>query len=264
MTHIRLMSDLHLEFGPLALHGGVEDVLVLAGDIGIFTDGIVWAEKQSHELGIPVVMIAGNHEFYQNTRHRGHSIVSTLDALHETAAKTSGCVTFLERETATISGVRFIGATLWTDFNLFGNVARAKYAAKQGMNDYRLIDSSKAEEFHPDVAEREHMLSLAYIKNELDKPFPGKTVVMTHHAPSRRSIAGRYARDEYSPAYASNLDALVEKSGAALWTHGHVHFTFKYMVGKTLVQTNPRGYYGYELNPDFDPSLTIDLNAMAA
>ena len=124
MTHIRLMSDLHLEFGPLALHGGVEDVLVLAGDIGIFTDGIVWAEKQSHELGIPVVMIAGNHEFYQNTRHRGHSIVSTLDALHETAAKTSGCVTFLERETATISGVRFIGATLWTDFNLFGNVAR--------------------------------------------------------------------------------------------------------------------------------------------
>jgi hypothetical protein len=93
----------------------------------------------------------------------------------------------------------------------------------------------------------------------LAEPFGGPTVVMTHHAPSRRSIAGRYASDDLSPAFASDLEVLVAASRAALWQHGHVHDCFDYMLGKTRVRTNPRGYYGYELNPEFDPNLVIDI-----
>lgn len=120
MTKIRPMSDLHLEFGPLSLEPAGEDVIALAGDIGIFTDGVGWADEVARSLNVPVVMIAGNHEFYRNREHRNHSVVSTFAALSEAARKTAGRVMFLERGTAKIAGVRFIGATLWTDFNLFG------------------------------------------------------------------------------------------------------------------------------------------------
>ena len=85
------------------------------------------------------------------------------------------------------------------------------------------------------------------------------TVVLAHHPPSRRSIGGRYADDALSPAYASNLDELVENSGAALWVHGHTHISRDYRIGATRVVCNPRGYYGYELNPEFDPNLVIEV-----
>jgi hypothetical protein len=98
MPRVRLMSDLHLEFGPLDLEPAGEDVLALAGDVGIHTEGIAWADATARRLGVPVVMIAGNHEFYQNRQHRGHTIVSTIHDLHRAAADTNGWVTFLERE----------------------------------------------------------------------------------------------------------------------------------------------------------------------
>jgi hypothetical protein len=206
-------------------------------------------------------MIAGNHEFYRNYRHRQHSITTTLDALSEAARKTAGRVTFLECETAEIAGVRFIGATLWTDFHLFGSPVLAKYRAVEAMNDYRLIAFSPREDFTPDVAAREHAKAIGYISEAMSKPFDGPTVVMTHHAPSARSIAGRYADDALSPAYASHLDALVANSGAALWQHGHIHISRDYLIGTTRVLANPRGYDGYELNEEFDPKLVVEVSA---
>lgn len=259
MTKIRIMSDLHLEFGPLTLDPAGEDVLALAGDVGIFIDGIEWADTQAKELGVPVVMIAGNHEFYQNDRQHGHTIESTIVALREASARTNGRVTFLERDVAVVAGVRFIGATLWTDFALFGDQKKAKLAAWGRMNDYRCIEIRRGKTFNPMLAAEEHAASRIFIEDTLAQPFAGPTVVMTHHAPSRKSVAGRYAHDELSPAYASNLEDLVENSGAALWQHGHVHHSFDYMIGSTRVRTNPRGYDGYELNPDFDPSLVLEV-----
>ncbi len=69
----------------------------------------------------------------------------------------------------------------------------------------------------------------------------------------------RFKNDLISAAYASHLDALVEQSGAALWIHGHTHDSFDYFIGGTRVICNPRGYFGYELNPDFNPGLVIDV-----
>jgi hypothetical protein len=260
MTNIRPLSDLHLEFGPLNLEPAGEDVIALAGDIGIFTDGVEWADEIARSLNVPVVMIAGNHEFYRNREHWHHSITTTLEALSEAAAKTRGRVTFLERSTAAIAGVRFIGATLWTDFNLFGSPVLAKHRAIEAMNDYRLIAFSPREEFTPDVAAREHAKAVGYLSEALREPFDGPTVVMTHHAPSARSIAGRYADDALSPAYASHLDALVANSGAVLWQHGHIHISRDYLIGSTRVLANPRGYDGYELNYGFNAALVVRVD----
>lgn len=65
MTKLRILSDLHLEFGPLDITPAGEDVLILAGDIGVYNDGAVWARDYARRHDVPVVMIAGNHEYYR-------------------------------------------------------------------------------------------------------------------------------------------------------------------------------------------------------
>ena len=258
MTRVRVLSDVHLEFGALDLRSAGEDVVALCGDIGLFTDGVQWADRLAGKLGVPVVMIAGNHEFYRHSeRAAPASVEQILRALAAEARPTGGRVTFLCDEAAVVAGVRFVGATLWTDFALFGDAARAMAAAEVRMNDYRLIYRTQAERLHPSDTTGMHEAARLFLEAELSRPHDGPTVVMTHHPPSGRSIAGRYAEDDLSPAYASNLDEIVENSGAALWLHGHTHVSQDYWIGSTRVVCNPRGYAGYELNPDFDPNLVV-------
>jgi len=253
MTKLRIMSDTHLEFGPLDLEPIGEDVLVLAGDVGLYTGGAEWAAEYAGRHQIPVVMIAGNHEFYRPA----HTVDSTLAALRKTAAS-EPLLHFLQDDGVEVAGVRFIGATLWTDFNLNGDQPRAMMRAAQAMNDYRLIQDEDGR-FKPRHALWRHERSVRFLRASLP-PAPGMpTVVMTHHLPSPRSIAGRYASSDYNAAYASRLDDLVAGSGAALWIHGHTHVSQDYRIGDTRIICNPRGYYGHELNPDFNPNLIVEV-----
>lgn len=259
MPRLRVMSDLHLEFGPLHLEPVGEDVLVLAGDIGIYADGAFWARDYAREHGIPVVMIAGNHEFYRNIEHQTHTVEDTIETLRAVAAK-EPLLTYLEDDVATVAGVVFMGCTLWTDFDLNGDQPQAMMRAAQAMNDYRLINESGRLRFTPAVALRRHAYSVGVLSERLPHNYPeGPVVVVTHHLPSRRSIAGRYANNNLNGAYASGLDDLVEGSGAALWVHGHTHVSQDYRIGETRVVCNPRGYDGYELNPDFKPDLIVEV-----
>lgn len=260
MPCVRVMSDLHLEFGPLDIEPVGEDVLALVGDIGIYTDGIAWARDYARRYEIPVVMIAGNHEFYRNNRHDAHTIESTLAALRE-FAESEPLLTFLEDDLATVAGVLFVGCTLWTDFALFGNAPNAEFEAQRRMNDYRTIWETDRERLLPMLARKRHEFSAGLLRERVPRNYQDGTplVVLTHHLPSKRSVAGRYADDKLSPAYASNLDDLVEASGAALWCHGHTHISQDYQIGGTRIICNPRGYAGYELNPGFAPELVLVL-----
>ena len=83
-------------------------------------------------------------------------------------------------------------------------------------------------------------------------------MVITHHAPSIGSVPRDFHRNPVSAAYASNLDELVEQSGAALWVHGHLHSQSDYRIGNTRVVCNPRGYPD-ERNPAFVPDLVIEI-----
>jgi len=253
---IRHMSDLHLEFGPLTLQKVPADVLVLAGDIGVKTQGAEWALKVARDLDIPAVMIAGNHEHYAGTEPDG-DIQSVLSNCKEIAENSGGMLHFLENSSCIIDGVKFIGATMWTDFNLNGTQVQSMNKALFGMNDYRCICRNPiGDAFTPDDALAMHN----YFKKELEDPdFLGKKVVISHHGPSIKSIAGRYAGDDYNAAYVSNLDNFVAYSGASLWTHGHVHYSFDYMLGETRVRTNPRGYHGYEESEEFNPNLVTEI-----
>jgi Icc-related predicted phosphoesterase len=97
------------------------------------------------------------------------------------------------------------------------------------------------------------------LHRELSQKFDGPTVVVTHHAPSPRSIAPKFADSELNPAFTSNLEPLIEHYQPALWVHGHMHNSSDYKIGQTRVVCNPRGYFPDELNPLFNPDLVVDL-----
>jgi predicted MPP superfamily phosphohydrolase len=246
---LQVLSDLHLEFAPFHLPGVAADVVVLAGDVGVGEKGLKWILKACPET--PVIYVLGNHEFYL------HSIPSVTYELKELADGTN--VHVLENDRVEIGGVTFLGATLWTDFALLGNPILADLEAELGMNDFRQIRLfPRYSRFRAADARRFHAQSLRWLRGQLKEVATRKCVVVTHHAPSLRSIAPGQGEDPLSPGFASHLDAVVAASGAALWVHGHIHWASDYRIGPTRVLANPRGY-PHEEDIGFDPTLVVEL-----
>jgi hypothetical protein len=171
----------------------------------------------------------------------------------------------LENGMKIIGGVRFVGATLWTDYQFFAGddpdqIRHAMALAKRGMTDHHniLVDENDTLLWSPTMARRTHLASRAYIEGILATPFEGRTVVVTHHAPAPGSVADEYQHDSLTPAFASDLTAAIEGGRPDLWIHGHVHNNADYTVGDTVVICNPRGYVGE--NFEWNPSLVIDTD----
>jgi hypothetical protein len=158
--------------------------------------------------------------------------------------------------------LRLIGATLWTDFRLYGTRIESMAIAEQQLEDFRLIRVERGYKLRPlrpsDTA-RLHDIGLVFLKKELGRPFDGVTVVVTHHAPSPRSIAAKFRSDQLNPAFASDLEKLIYTHQPTLWIHGHMHDSFDYRIGATRVVCKPRGYFPDQLNPAFDPSLVVEV-----
>lgn len=245
---LHLLSDLHLEFGEFTPPPTDADVILLPGDIHLGVKGIEWAKQTFTK---PVVYVPGNHEFY-----RQH--MDKLGAEMAAAARGSN-VHLLQDDEVILDGIRFLGGTLWTDFRYSGNQLFAAHAAKAGMEDFRLIRIGGGyRKFHPKDAMLKHAQTRQFIGERTAVPFAGKTVVLSHHAPSALSVAPEFADDELSSAYASRLERLFGEN-IALWVHGHMHHSVDYREQGTRVVCNPRGYAPKELNPDFNPGLVLEL-----
>jgi predicted phosphohydrolase len=245
---VHILNDLHIEFEDFKPPETDADVIVLAGDIGVGMEGLRWAEARFPDR--PVIYVPGNHEFYHYD----------IDLIDELQAETPGHIHVLNDDPVVIDGVRFLGSILWTDFDLFGEADRffAMQTARQRMTDFSIIQKQRRR-FTPEDAIRAHTFSRDWLAAALAEPFHGKTVVVTHHAPSSRSIPSRYASDLLAPAFASNLERLMEGDRVALWIHGHIHDSFDYQIYSTRVVCNPRGYAPNALNPDFRPDLIIEM-----
>lgn len=251
---IQVLSDLHNEFNEyICTDRSFEaDVIVLAGDIGSWINGVEWAANEWKDKQI--VYVSGNHEYYMYERSK------TLDELR--TAGVTNYVQFLENDAAVIDGVRFLGCTLWTDFGYFGEEFKDDYMhyAKHHLNDFSYIDENK-KTFTPHDSANIHAASVAWLKAELEKPFNGKTVVVSHHAPSRESAAARWRDDPLTACYASDLDHLLSEK-ISLWVHGHMHDSSDYMLNGTRVVCNPRGYsrrVGQQENAAFNEDLIIEI-----
>lgn len=232
---IQLASDLHLEHierrypGERLIEPAPEcDVLVLAGDIHNGARGVeLFAGGK-----VPVVYVAGNHEFY------GRDWMKTRSEIKSAARGTN--VQVLDRDVAVIGGVRFLGCTLWTDFRQRGHLqSRTMAYVERRINDFVVISTSKGA-FRAQDALDDHEQSVEWLDEQLAMPFEGPTVVVTHHGPHPLSIHPRYIGDPLNGAFVSDLTPLVMK--ATTWLHGHVHDSFDYRVGPCRVVANPRGY----------------------
>lgn len=227
------------------------DVIVLAGDIGYHIDGMRWARRRFKNKEI--VMVAGNHEFYENDISVVNKMRLAADYLN---------IHFLEKSSAVIDGVRFLGTTLWTDLRHYGN--SEVNLAKSYLNDYRCINAAqwwqtpamlkkikilmemeKISEHHenklcPAITCLLFKESLEWLRNQLNDKYDGKTVVVTHHAPSLLSTSDSNMM-KYS--YASDLNEFIlHHPEINLWLHGHIHQGVDYRIGATRIVSNPRGY----------------------
>ncbi|MDX8504720.1 MAG: phosphatase [Mesorhizobium sp.] len=251
---IWLFSDLHLEIAPLRQPLAIPDadVCVVAGDLcRAPAKGMHWlAENIAHAM--PCVYVAGNHEFYRG------SIKEGLEDGRAAAARLAD-VHFLENDFVVIDSIRFVGATLWTDYRIDGHHELAMLHARERMNDHRKIAKQRNpwQRFVPETAYRMHMVSRRFIETAL-KGDPITTVVVTHHLPHARSIPSRFKGDLLNAAYASDLSEMIDAGRPALWVHGHTHESCDYRIGNARVVCNPRGYE--DENSEFDPALVIDTN----
>jgi UDP-2,3-diacylglucosamine pyrophosphatase LpxH len=247
MSTFRIISDLHLEFLkhynaakftaeilPI-MENEKNQTLLLAGDIltaktvteySPFIDSL--SKRFKH-----VVIIAGNHEHYYFVHTQTYSTLKEYYSQWEN-------ITLLENEDIVIDDVAIFGATLWTDFN--NNDPMDKLYARQSMNDFMIIKDDNTFTFTPDKSVDLHKESLKHIEQFIKKYSNHKKIIMTHHAPSYISVSSKYKNSALNPAFFSNLDKLVESSGAEYWIHGHMHEFVRYKIGQTDVICNPSGY----------------------
>jgi len=276
---IFLTSDIHTErahkrFIPDADYPDLRfdypeeaDVIVLAGDIGEWINGIEWARHRFKNKEI--IYVPGNHEYYK-------SDLTVLEELRS-KAKEFG-IHLLEKDSIVIDNVRFLGTTLWTDCNDFSATEVEK--AQVSITDYSVIsinkwladNNNKLEEqlklltitgteinkhelFTPLIAYLLHKSSLKWLESELLKSYEGKTVIVTHHAPSLRSCGTKV-----NDSYASNLDKFIQmySQHIDLLCHGHIHDAVDYEISGVRIVSNPRGY-PRERNSEFMPNFIIDV-----
>ena len=282
---IAVCSDIHLEFGPISLENTDNaDVLVLSGDICVAKDlrekgdyGLMGKNDNNKihtffqeccERFRHVIYIMGNHEHYHGDFSHTHRILRDrlgyLDNLH-----------ILEKEFVEIDGVCFAAGTLWTDMNKEDPITLNHI--KGYMNDYRIITNSNSEpvswrdvdgnfhtrpaKFTPEDSVVEHKAMLQFIRDSIGSRPEMPWIVVGHHAPSKFSTKPQYEKDVLvNGAYSSDLSELIlDHPQIKLWTHGHTHHEFDYIIGETRIVCNPRGYINYEGQADDFKLKTIEV-----
>ena len=292
---LQIVSDIHLEFGTISIeNAGDTDVLILSGDICVVKDlgdqdtfNIVGEHRKSNIYHTffqeccarfpHVIYVMGNHEHYNG------DYATSIVKLREKLGYLPNLI-ILDKEAFKIKDVLFVGGTLWTDMNKEDPITLTRI--KGVMNDYRIIQNSNevvsfntpvyedgkhvGREFHtrpamftPEDSVKDHKQMLEVIRKAVASVSPeDKVVVVGHHSPSKLSTKPRYEKEVImNGAYSSDLsEFILDHPQIKLWTHGHTHHEFDYMIGSTRIFCNPRGYIGYEDHADkFDSMKVVEV-----
>ena len=280
--NIQLLSDLHLEVHPhfVPVPAAGADLLVLAGDIGSYQTGSQLAGDDfglqrfspRHGWPTPVLYVPGNHEYD----------MLDFDAAHQRLRQTCERlgITWLEREVVTLPGrqgaapVRFIGTTLWSDFDALDPTGAAAMASPTALAqqlkardkafraaNYYLKKAGTSRHEAPMLAaevREQALLCQAWLRAALAVPFDGSTVVVTHFAPSLKSADPRYGLTPGTAGFCSALDELLPL--ANLWLHGHLHAPSDYTAQGCRVVANPLGYARKNEQAKFDSDMIIKID----
>lgn len=266
---IQLWSDLHIEFGrsekfhPSAVTG---DVLVIAGDLS--TDPQQSLEfLQGLDTEIPIIVVAGNHEFYSRD-------ISDIETYRKVLNQ--GNIHFLENDALVLPEfptVQFLGTTLWTslkggdldtirrrmnDFHLIRNKANKREPAPKGWSNHELFQYyASLPTFTVENMQQKHKEAVDFLVKKRD--FRMQTVVVSHHAPSLASLHPDYVDSDLNSAYGTDLEEYIRNFQPVAWLHGHCHRSADHYVGKTRIVSNPHGYCGRDENPDFKIDYLLEI-----
>jgi len=278
---LQLLSDLHLETHPhwVAQPAPGADLLVLAGDIGSYQPGSLLIDS---DFGLgqfsprngwptPVIFVPGNHEYDGMDFDEAHS------RLRETCDRLG--LIWLERETVEISGIRFVGTTLWSDFdalaptvrpgtapqgtnpevNALAQLLKSRDKAFRAANYYlrKTLTTRKGEPWLAEGLREQALLCQSWLREALAQPFAGTTVVVTHFAPSLRSADPRYGLTPGTAGFCNALDDLLPL--AHCWLHGHLHAPSDYTAQGCRVVANPLGYARKNEQSAFKPDCLIEV-----
>lgn len=256
MIKYGIVSDIHSEFwgkNELRQIGGMiqhelrdADIILLAGDIGSGAQAIKIANHLFPNK--PICQVAGNHEYY------GEVVDVTLQEMHEAAAACPD-LHFLDRDVYINSDfgkpVRVIGATLWTDFELYGTKEVSMLHGSKNLADYSLIykelkNGLPSNRITPEDTLAWHLRDKEFIQQELDKPFDGATILLTHHAMGIFAEHPQFIGGGNSPCFISNLDDMItDKVDMVVW--GHTHHSVNAMKGNTRLMSSQVGYLGGQM-----------------
>ncbi|NKN01138.1 metallophosphoesterase [Rhizobium leguminosarum] len=265
-----IVSDLHvspMDFLAPTIAVPEADICICVGDVSNNITTSINFLRRMIEPHMRVILILGNHDYYDG------SIDFVLDSARRQIAGTR--VQLLENQTIHLEGCRLIGATLWTDFLVsVGDdehlPPEERRALALGVVPHQIADfhsifrsDERGEDENGLITAREllgrHKESRAFIDTELGRPFSGRTIVLTHHAPHPASSDPRFFGQPSSAAFVSDLSDLIARRKPDVWIHGHVHRFRDYMVDGTRVLCNPRGYRGELGLSGFRPRFVIDL-----
>lgn len=280
---LQICSDLHLEFSDIEIKNSQQaDVLLLCGDILVAEDlhknsptelpidpshksklrAHIFREflKRVSDEFPHVLYIMGNHEFYHGKWH------GAVDYIKEALSPLSN-IHFLNDDSYELDDILFMGGTMWT--NLMNSNPICEIELSNEMNDYKVIRDDKRgyRSIAPLHTKLRHIETLSFFKGQItalrDQKKSKKIAVMTHHAPSLRSIDPRYKDDIYmNGGYASQLDQFIEAAPEiVLWAHGHIHCKQDYQIGNCRVVCNPRGYDNarHHENTGWDPNFCVNI-----
>jgi len=255
---IRLLSDLHLEgYGFNYKYNG-EDIIILAGDIH--------TRNRHHEFlntlpdHIPIIMVAGNHEYYHGCFQEVNRYLKDLEEIYPNFF-------FLNNEGDTFGDLEIFGGTMFTDFLLHGDQERwfAEHDAKRYIADFHHIEVEQLDPYQLNNEKwqwtiQDHKDQYALFNREFDrwvKDKEGKKrICVSHFMPSQYSISERFKNSNLNPYFTANNEQRVQL--VDFWFHGHTHDSFHYTLEETHVICNPKGY-GLENESGFNRDLIIEV-----
>ena len=282
-VNIQLMSDLHLEVHPhfAPTPASDADLLILAGDIGSYQAG---SKLTDSDFGLarfsphngwpkPVIFVPGNHEYdtldFDATDTRLREICQRLG------------IVWLEREVITLReligndapAIRFVGTTLWSDFdalaptdaqaaqlkNPLADQLKARAKAFSAANFYlkKAFTTRGGAPFLAEQVREQALICQTWLRDALNQPFDGATVAITHFAPSLKSSDPRYGLTPGTAGFCNALDDLLPL--ANLWLHGHLHSPSDYVAGGCRVVANPLGYVRKNEQAGFKAACVVRL-----
>jgi Icc-related predicted phosphoesterase len=254
---VQPVSDLHSDcrgFAGYPKPAASVDVVLVAGDTRQGIAPALTELRRAYPSPIEIVVVAGNHEFWGGTWRR------EIEHARRAAAEMDG-IHFLEDSVTFIGGLRVIGCTRWSDYDLFGPSLRASAMrwAYDTVRDHKRMkwQSNPWLRFRPTEARLLHLTSRAFIEAELSKSHQGPTAVITHFPATPHAINPRLQRSISTAAACSDLSPLIERYQPDLWVSGHTHYRMNSRIGRTCLISNPSGYAGETTG--FDPNMTVEL-----